>query len=364
MNTTVNGLKEIAKVNTGVSTKVESLELTDESIANFGLDVQKSVGELTDEITNSVKTKNAGKVGESITALMNVINKNDTSNKGKGIISRILHKVPGGNSLYNIQARNQSVSRSVDSIEADLKASQIQLSDDNKIIDKMYNDNASQFRQLNALAIEAHNKLEELENTIIPELKDKLKTLDPNTDAEEYNESYLKLNEYQSMQTALNRKFNSLVASRQSVLIRAPKLRMIKETNLTTISNLQDSINFAIPIWRQQSADAIIMERQQQAIKIQEFMTKQTNDMITEGANTVKKSTIEAQKQSDKAFISAASLSQATDILKDTLLEVHKLQEQSNSLRKQEAQDLLESGDKMKSVALSLMNDDQLKIED
>lgn len=48
--------------NNEVSTQVDSLELTDDSIAKFGLDVQRGVGELTSEITQSTKNKNAGKL--------------------------------------------------------------------------------------------------------------------------------------------------------------------------------------------------------------------------------------------------------------------------------------------------------------
>lgn len=169
-----------------------------------------------------------------------------------------------------------------------------------------------------------------------------------------------KLNEYQNMQSALSRKLNNLIASRQLALLRAPKLKTLKQTNLTVIDNLQSSINFAIPLWKQQAADAILSSRQQQAIEVQKFMTEQTNKMIVSGANNVRKATLEAQKQSNESFVSASKLTQATDILRDTLVQVQSLQKQGDSLRKQEAKDLLQSGEHMKSVALDLMKNDKM----
>jgi len=46
--------------------------------------------------------------------------------------------------------------------------------------------------------------------------------------------------------------------------------------------------------------------------------------------------------------------------LRDTLVQVQSLQKQGDSLRKQEANNLLQSGEHMKSVALDLMNNNKL----
>lgn len=343
--------------NNEVSAQVDNLELTDASIAKFGLDVQRGVGELTNEITQSTKNKNAGETGEAITALMKIIRENGKEeDQGGNIITRLFRK--GKNSVYNIQAKNQAVDKSIDTISAKLSDSQIELSRDNETLDKMYEQNKQQFQALNELVDIAQAKLNELESSIIPELDNYIKTTKDSED--KINEATIKLNEYQNMQSALSRKLNNLIASRQLALLRAPKLKTLKQTNLTVIDNLQSSINFAIPLWKQQAADAILASRQQQAIEVQKFMTEQTNKMIVSGADNVRKATLEAQKQSNESFVSASKLTQATDILRDTLVQVQSLQKQGDSLRKQEAKDLLQSGEHMKSVALDLMNNDKL----
>ena len=120
--------------NNEVDTKVEDLELTDDSIAKFGLEVQHGVGELTNEITQSTKNKNAGETGEAITALMKIIRDNGKEeDKGGNLLTRLFHK--GKNSVYNIQAKNQSVEKSIDGIASRLHDSQIELSNDNKTLD-------------------------------------------------------------------------------------------------------------------------------------------------------------------------------------------------------------------------------------
>lgn len=343
--------------NNEVSAQVDNLELTDASIAKFGLDVQRGVGELTNEITQSTKNKNAGETGEAITALMKIIRDNGKeAEEGGNIITRLFRK--GKNSVYNIQAKNQAVDKSIDTISTKLSDSQIELSRDNDVLDKMYEQNKEQFKALNELVDIAQAKLNELESSIIPELDNYIKTTKDSED--KINEATIKLNEYQNMQSALSRKLNNLIASRQLALLRAPKLKTLKQTNLTVIDNLQSSINFAIPLWKQQAADAILASRQQQAIEVQKFMTEQTNKMIVSGADNVRKATLEAQKQSNESFVSAANLTQATDILRDTLVQVQSLQKQGDSLRKQEANALLQSGEHMKSVALDLMNNDKM----
>lgn len=340
-----------------VSKQVDSLELTDDSIAKFGLDVQRGVGELTNEITQSTKNKNAGETGEAITALMKIIRDNGKEeDKSGNILTRLFHK--GKNSVYNIQAKNQSVEKSIDGIASRLHDSQIELSQDNETLDKMYEQNKEQFQALNKLVDIAQSKLNELESSIIPNLENYIKTTKDGED--EVNKATIQLNEYQNMQAALSRKLNNLIASRQLALLRAPKLKTLKQTNLTVVDNLQSSINFAIPLWKQQAADAILASRQQQAIEVQKFMTEQTNKMIVSGADSVRKATLEAQKQSNESFVSAANLTQATDILRDTLVQVQSLQKQGDSLRKQEANNLLKSGEHMKSVALELLSNDKL----
>lgn len=353
----VDNIEDSKVDNNEVGTKVEDLELTDDSIANFGLEVQHSVGELTNKITQSTKNKNAGETGKAITALMKIIRDNGKEeDKGGNILTRLFHK--GKNSVYNIQAKNQLVEKSIDSIAGRLHDSQIELSRDNETLDKMYEQNKQQFQALNKLVDIAQSKLNELESSIIPNLENYIKTTKDGED--KANKATIQLNEYQNMQASLSRKLNNLVASRQLALLRAPKLKTIKQTNLTVVDNLQSSINFAIPLWKQQAADAILASRQQQAIEVQKFMTEQTNKMIVSGADSVRKATLEAQKQSNESFVSASKLTQATDILRDTLVQVQNLQKQGDSLRKQEAKDLLRSGEHMKSVALDLMEKDRM----
>ncbi|ATG86376.1 tellurite resistance protein [Lactobacillus phage LpeD] len=335
-----------------------ALDLTNKGIAEFGNKIQSEVGDLTNEITSTVKNKNAGEAGDTILGLMKILRDNDPSkiksaSKGNWLMN-LFNK--GKEQVYDLQVKNETASQSIDKAKGDIINYQQQLASNNNLIDKLYEKNKQQFRDLNNLVVVGNDNIEKLDIQI-NELQ---------SQKDRSTEDDLKLRELEQMKTRLSRKVNNLLASRQLALQRAPKLQMIQENNDNTIEQLQSSVNFAIPVWKQQVADAILVEQQRQGMAIQKFVTEQTNAMITRGAEDMKKATLEASSQNEQSFISAESLKQATETLKDTLIQVRKLQQQGDEFRKQESQNLLNSGNEMRQVALELMQDskeDPLKIE-
>lgn len=145
-----------------------ALELTNKGIADFGNKIQNEVGDLTNDITATVKNKNAGEAGETILGLMKILKDNDPSkikpaSKGNWLMN-LFNK--GKEQVYDLQIKNETASQSIDKAKGDIINYQQQLASNNDLIDRLYEKNKQQFRDLNNLVVVGNDNIQKLDTQI------------------------------------------------------------------------------------------------------------------------------------------------------------------------------------------------------
>ena len=78
----------------------------------------------------------------------------------------------------------------------------------------------------------------------------------------------------------LEKRLYDLQLSRQITIQSAPQIRMIQQTNQTLAEKIQSSIMTSIPLWKNQIAIALTLNRQKKAVESQKLVTKTTNDLL------------------------------------------------------------------------------------
>lgn len=155
------------------------IDVTDSTqVLQFGAAAQNKISDFSDSVLNSVKTKNAGEVGELLTDLVVQVKNFDTdvpetmSPKGLKAIFFNAKK-----QIEKMIAKYDQVSHNVDKIEKQLETQKIKMLKDITIFDTMYDKNLEYFKEISLYIIAGEKKLEELRNVILPELQKKQQKL-------------------------------------------------------------------------------------------------------------------------------------------------------------------------------------------
>ena len=87
---------------------------------------------------------------------------------------------------------------------------------------------------------------------------------------------------------------------------------MIQQTNQTLAEKIQSSIMTSIPLWKNQIAIALTLNRQKKAVESQKLVTKTTNDLLLKNSEMLKINSIETAKENERGIIEIDTLKKDT----------------------------------------------------
>ena len=174
-----------------------------------------------------------------------------------------------------MMTKYQKLSTQIDRIGVQLEHSKRGLLEDVQMLDNLYEQNKTYFQALNVYIAAGELKRDEIANKIIPEMRRK---------AELSNDqmAFQEVNDMAQFLDRLEKRLYDLQLSRQITIQSAPQIRMIQQTNQTLAEKIQSSIMTSIPLWKNQIAIALTLNRQKKAVESQKLVTKTTNDLIAQ----------------------------------------------------------------------------------
>lgn len=322
---------------------------SEQSIMNFGVETQKKLGDSSTKILAQVKTKDADEAGEALASLVQQVQGYDIN---QSWFEKTMSKLPVLGKIFDhtrkIIAQHKTVESNLDEIVHRLDKSRLSLVKDNVNMKSLYEENVK-FIKENNINIEALNiKMREIQEELIPTLE---------KEVFENPEDHVKVQELSKMKNLLNRldkKTHNMKLFNVSAIQSLPRLNLIQDSN----NNLVESINFSvlnvIPLWRNQVAEAIALNKQKRVADLQEAVYNMTNELIKNNAIRSKENTIAISKQMERGIIDIETLERANKEFMDTLDEVIKIKEEGAKNRieaeKKIEQIKLELSEKIKSV--------------
>ena len=132
----------------------------------------------------------------------------------------------------------------------------------------------------------------------------------------------------------LEKRLYDLQLSRQITIQSAPQIRMIQQTNQTLAEKIQSSIMTSIPLWKNQIAIALTLNRQRKAVESQKLVTKTTNDLLLKNSEMLKMNSIETAKENERGIIEIDTLKKTQENLIQTIEETLLIQADGRAKRK------------------------------
>ena len=299
-----------------------------EAVLTYGANAQTELSRFSHQMLDHVQKKDIGPVGDILKDLMDKLgqmNPEELTSKKKSGIKRLFGKV--SRSVQELMTKYQKLSTQIDRIGIQLEHSKRGLIEDVHMLDKLYDQNKAYFQALNVYIAAAEIKRDEILNETIPALRQK-------AEASSDQMAYQEVNDMAQFLDRLEKRLYDLQLSRQITIQSAPQIRMIQQTNQTLAEKIQASIMTSIPLWKNQIAIALTLNRQLKAVEAQKQVTKTTNDLLLKNSEMLKMNSIETAKENERGIVEIETLKQTQENLLQTIEETLRIQSDGRVKRK------------------------------
>lgn len=302
----------------------KTIDITDSNVVlQYGAAAQKNVSEFSENTLQQIRTKDLGEIGDTLSDLVRQLQDFDPGEEKKGISGFFRRKK---NQLATLKAGYAKASANVDKIVENLEAHQITLMKDVANLDQMFELNAKYQQELTMYILAGKKRLAQIQAEDLAQLQQQAQASGTQADAQAYNDMVSLCNRFE-------KKLHDLELTRMISLQMGPQTRMLQNNDTLMIEKIQSSLVNTIPLWKSQMVLALGLEHSRQATAAQSAVTEMTNELLKKNAETLKMSTIETAKESERGIIDIETLVQTNQSLIDTISEVMTIQQEGHTKR-------------------------------
>ena len=301
-----------------------------EQVMNYGSAAQKNISEFSDAALNTVKTKDLGEVGNTLTELVVQLKGMDFEEEKKGL--KALFK-KGKSSIETLKVQYDKVDANVETIVDELESHEITLMKDISLMDKMYDKNQEYMKELTMYIIAGKLRIDELRNNDLVALQKKAEESGLAEDAQEASD-------FANMIGRFEKKIYDLETSRMISIQMAPQIRLIQNNDSLMVEKIRTSINNTIPLWKNQMVLALTMYHSDEAMKAQSEVSAVTNELLQHKAETLHQGSVSIAKEAERGIIDLETLQKTNLELINTLEEVRQIQDDGRAKRKAAEEEL------------------------
>jgi uncharacterized protein YaaN involved in tellurite resistance len=320
----------------------KKIDLNDvKTINSYGIDAQKGISSFSQSITNNIKTKEFGEIGDSLRELRVAIS-STVSPERKGI-GGLFKK--GKNKVTYIAANYKNAEANIRNIESDLQKHQQILTKDIYVFDQMYHMNLDFYKELTMYIIAGKKALDLARKTRLVELKEKGEQTGDQLDVQAYRD-------YEEACKRFEKRLFDLKTTRMVSIQLAPQIRMLQNSDQEVVDKLRSDIMNTIPLWRNQMVLALGISHSRRALDAQSAVTEMTNEMFLRNAETLKQGSIDAAAASENGIVDIETLRKVNADIIASVNEVVKIHEDGTRKRQEAQTEMAELENELKSVLL------------
>ena len=303
----------------------EKIDLNDSGIVlQYGSAAQKKIADFSDNALEGVRTKDLGEVGNMITDLVAELKGfNIEPEEKKGFFS-IFKKA--GSGIAKLKTKYDKAEVNVDRITGVLEDHQNQLLTDIVMLDKMYENNLSYFKELTMYILAGKKKLEQERATTLIELEEKAKTSGLAEDAQAAND-------FANLCDRFEKKLHDLEMTRTISIQMAPQIRLIQNGDTLMAEKIQSTINNTIPLWKNQMVLALGLAHSKAAVEAQREVSDLTNELLKKNAEALKTGTVAIAEESERSIVDIETVRYTNEQLISTLNEVLRIADEGRVKR-------------------------------
>ena len=325
----------------------KEIDITNSNIVlQYGVGAQRKISNFSEKTLESVKTKDLGEVGDLLSGVVNELKSFDLDEEDNKLLGFFKKQA---NKMTSIKTKYDSAEKNVNNIIKTLEDHQVTLMKDIAMLDQMYDLNESYYKELSMYILAGNKKLEEAKNIELPRLKERAEETNLPVDAQ-------RANDYVNMISRFEKKLHDLDLTRMVSIQMAPQIRMVQSSNTVMVEKIQSTIVNTIPLWKSQMVIALGANHSKEAAKATKEVTDLTNQLLKKNAETLKQTTVETAKLSERGIVDMETIRHTNDQLISALNEVRDIQIEGHKRREEASQELRRIEENLKSSLVEIAN--------
>ena len=310
----------------------KQIDITDANlVCSYGAAAQQNISQFSDAALKNVKTKDLGEVGDAIADLVTELRGFDTDEEeSKGFFGFFKKQ---RDNVTTMKAKYDETEVNVNKIVEALEGHQIQLLKDIAMLDRLYDQNLTYFKELSMYIVAGKKRLEEFRANEMKAAYDKAEASGLPEDAQAAKDLSDKGDRFE-------KKLYDLELTRNISIQMAPQIRMIQSSNQLMAEKIQTSIVNTIPLWKNQMVMALGIAHTQKAMEAQRSVTDLTNELLKKNAEKLHMASVESAKEAERGIIDIETLKHTNKMLIDTMDEVLNIQQTGREKRRAAEQEL------------------------
>ncbi len=333
---------------TALQDALGELDINDRnSIIYFGSSAQEKLDEISNRMIDGVQNKDMGAAGAALNEMVASIRGFDMEKFNPNIKLAWYQKLFGATKpIVKFIQEYEEVRDQVDMISNNLEKHKSQLMTDVVSLDKLYDANLDYFRKLELYIKAGETKLQELEETIIPEFEAKAQ------DKEMLAIQDLK--EIRGFRDELERRVHDLRLSRQVTMQSLPSIRLIQENDKSLISKITSTLVNTVPLWRNQLAQTVTIFRSHDTAIAVRDAADLTNELLEKNAEGLRDANLEVRTQMERGIFDIESIKKANETFIATLDDSLKIAQEGKAARADALVELHKTEKELKDALLAV----------
>jgi uncharacterized protein YaaN involved in tellurite resistance len=149
-----------------------------------------------------------------------------------------------------------------------------------------------------------------------------------------------KLRDLRAARDELDRRIHDLRLTRQVAMQALPSIRLIQENDKALAAKIQSVVANTVPLWRQQLAQALAIQRMRDAGQTLKQANDLTNQLLTANAERLRQGNAEARTEIERGVFDLDAVKQANQLLVATIEDSLNIAERARAQRADAAVEL------------------------
>ena len=303
-----------------------ALDLSDPgTILRFGQEAQNRAATAADAMIEGARNREAGEAGQTLGTLLNTLRGFDVKQltDRPGFLARLFNKA--GVVTAEVLSRYETIRDQIENIGDRLDTHRTKLLEDVEKLERLYVATLDWFHALADHIAAGEAVLARTESEAIPA-------------AERATEggdmvAAQKLRDLRGARDELERRVHDLRLTRQVAMQALPSIRLIQENDKALAAKIQSVVANTVPLWRQQLAQALAIQRMREASGTLKAATDMTNELLTANAERLRQGNVEARTQLERGVFDIEAVQRANQTLVATIEDSLRIAEEARAQR-------------------------------
>jgi uncharacterized protein YaaN involved in tellurite resistance len=315
-----------AQLSTAAKAKLTELDTLDaQSLMFFGGNAQEQLTTVSHAMLEQVRAKDLGTAGDALNDMVLTLRGFDRAAAGgakpAGWLGRLVGKT---RSAAKMLQRYEATEDQIEAIGARLQRHQNDLLVDIEALDRLYSANLSYVHELESYIDAGDAKLADLGRRLLPAAQ---KEVSENTLAAQ------QLRDLRAARDALERRIHDLRLTRQVALQTLPSIRLVQDNDKALVAKIDSTLVNTVPLWRQQLAQAVTIQRSKEAAETISAATQLTNDLLRANAENLREANRQTRQQVERGVFDIDVIAEANRQLIATIEDSLRIAEEGRKAR-------------------------------